>query len=327
MSPLPTHQNEATAVTAARGAKRVAVCALTCNRPHGAAQLLEGLARQRFAGDTPDLRVVVIDNDSGGSGREAVEAARAAGFPWPLHYAVETTRGIPFGRNRALREAGDVDFVAFIDDDETPAEDWLDRLIATQRQTGADIVTGPVLPRFEQQPPAWVARGRFFERRRHRTGERLHYARTSNVLIASGVYADTPSPFPESFALNGGDDTYFFKRAHLDGSSIVWADDAVVVEDVPPTRVDTRWLMRREFRRGNTLSLCLRGLEDSWPRRAKRVGAGLAQIVRGAVEVPVGAFRGRHAVVAGLQRIWFGAGLLSGLTGHVYQEYTTIHGR
>lgn len=271
---------------------------------------------------------MIVDNDAGGSGREAVEAVEAEGFPWPLHYVVETTRGIPFGRNRALAEAGDVDFVAFIDDDEEPADDWLDRLLRAQRASRADVVTGPVLPRFEQPPPEWVVRGGFFERRRHVTGERLHYARTSNVLISSAVYDAAARPFPESFALNGGDDTYFFKKVHLEGGTIVWADDAVVHEDVPATRVDVRWMLRREYRRGNTLSLCLRALEDSPARRAKRVVAGLAAIARGVVAVPVGAVRRRRdAVVAGLQRIWFGAGLLSGLTGHVYQEYTTIHGR
>ncbi|MGE3139695.1 MAG: glycosyltransferase family 2 protein [Thermoleophilia bacterium] len=309
------------------GTPVVAVCALTCRRPVGVRMLLEGIAAQRFDGPAPDVRVVIVDNDAEGSGRDAVEGVRDEGFPFPLHYAVETTRGIPFGRNRAIAEAGDVDLVVFIDDDEIPEPDWLDRLLRTWRATGADVVTGPVLPVFPTPPPEWVTRGRFFDRRRHRTGEEIHYARTSNVLIARDVYAAHPKPFPESFANNGGDDTYFFMRANLEGRRIVWADDAIVSEEVPASRVDTRWLMRREYRRGNTLSLCLRVLEDSPRRRVKRAAAGVVNILLGAVSVPLGLLRGRHAAVAGLQRVWFGAGLLSGLTGHVYQEYTTIHGR
>lgn len=309
------------------GAPRVAVCALTCRRPVGVRMLLEGIAAQRFAGPAPDVRVVIVDNDAEGSGRATVEEIASGGFPFPLTYAIETVRGIPFGRNRALAEAGDVDLVAFIDDDEVPAPDWLDRLLVTRAATGADVVAGPVLPVFETPPPDWVREGRFFDRRRHATGERIHYARTSNVLIASHVHAAHERPFPEKMANNGGDDTYFFMRAALEGHAIVWADDAVVTEEVPASRVDVRWLMRREYRRGNTLSLCLRALEDSVPRRVKRVGAGVAHIAAGALAVPLGLVRGRRTAVAGLQRVWFGAGLLSGLTGHVYQEYTTIHGR
>ncbi len=304
---------------------RVAVCALTCLRPHGLEKMLRGIGAQVFRDTPPDVRVIIVDNDAAGSGEATVEALRP-GFAFPLEYVVETTRGIPFGRNRALREAGDVDFVAFIDDDEVPAPDWLEQILAAQRVSGAEIVTGPVFPIFEEEPPAWVREGRFFDRRRHHDGELIHYARTSNVLIAASVWGDDGHPFPESFSNNGGDDTYFFKRAYLAGNRISWSDRAVVDEYVPPSRVDVRWLMRREYRRGNTLSLCLRALEDTPLRRARRAGQGVFRIVQGVLILASGAVRGRAAAVQGLQRIWFGGGLISGLTGHVYQEYSTIHG-
>jgi glycosyltransferase involved in cell wall biosynthesis len=304
----------------------VAVCALTCQRPAGLERLLEGIAGLTFApGREPSIRVVVVDNDPAGSSRAIAERLRAR-LPWPLEYVVEPRRGIPFGRNRALEVAGDVDFVAFIDDDEAPEPDWLDELLRVQRATDAEIVTGPVLPRYEETPPEWIERGRFFERRRFATGAELHFARTSNVLISSRVYDPSERPFPEGFALNGGDDTYFFKRAHMAGHRIVWADEARVLEWAPASRMTVPWLLRREFRRGNTLSLCLRSLEDSPRRRARRAGNGLAKIVQGTGIALVGVVAGRHRRVRGLQRIWFGAGLIAGLTGFVYQEYRTIHG-
>ena len=73
-------------------------------------------------------------------------------MPWQLVYAVEPRRGIPFGRNTAVRTAGDVDFVAFLDDDETADPAWLVELLRVQRTTGADVVTGTVLPVFEAGP-------------------------------------------------------------------------------------------------------------------------------------------------------------------------------
>ena len=171
---------------------------------------------------------------------------------------------------------GDADFVAFLDDDEIACREWLAELLRVQRSTGADVVTGTVLPAFEVDPPTWMVDGGFFERRRYPTGHRLPYARTSNVLIAAPVIAAAgPAPFAEALALNGGDDTHFFMRAHDQGFSIVWADDAVVHETIPASRLSARWLLMREYRRGNTLSLCLRDLHDSPvpPRAAGRPGA------------------------------------------------------
>ena len=241
----------------------VAVCALTFRRPRGLASLLESLAALDDPGPDYRVRIVIIDNDPEQSARHAVEGA-ATSMPWEIVYAAEDRRGIPFGRNRAVTMAGDADFVAFLDDDEIACREWLAELLRVQRSTAADVVTGTVLPAFETDPPTWMVEGGFFERGRYPTGHRLGYARTSNVLIAAPVIAAAgPAPFAEAFALNGGDDTHFFMRANDQGFSIVWADDAVVHETVPPTRLSARWLLMREYRRGNTLSLCLRDLHDS----------------------------------------------------------------
>jgi hypothetical protein len=115
-------------------------------------------------------------------------------------------------------------------------------------------------------------------------------------------------------------------RLALDSALIVWADDAVVVETVPESRMSASWLVRRAYRRGNTLSLCLRSLRDTWPRRIKRVVASVCHIAPGVIVAGTGVVRGRSAVVAGMQRVAFGAGLATGLLGSRYEEYRTIHG-
>lgn len=307
----------------------VAVCCLTFRRPVGLRRVLEGIAALRFdTGVTPEsVRVVIVDNDPEGSGEAIVDEMRAE-VPFELRYAVEARRGIPFGRNRAVAESGDVDLIAFLDDDEAPEPDWLAQLLHTAAETGADVVTGPVLPVFDERPPDWVLRGRFFDRRRHATGELLHYARTSNVLIRRDLIARWEGqPFEAAFGMSGGDDTYFFKRAYLDGATIVWADEAVVREWVPVTRVSVRWMLKREFRRGNTLSICLRMLEDSRRRRFKRILASVYRVVVGACVFIAGCLAGKSTRVAGLRSISLGAGLAWGLTGAVYSEYGTTHGK
>lgn len=305
---------------------RVAICALTFHRPAGLRALLEGIARLEVSDDVR-VEVIIVDNDEDRSAEEAVAAASAA-FPLPLRYVSEPERGIAPARNRAVEvalESGN-DFVAFIDDDEVPDPRWLVELMRVQAQVEADVVTGPVLPVFEEPPPAWAVRGAFFERPRFTTGTRLTYARTSNVLISAALLASPPAPFDVRFGLNGGDDTHFFMRVRLAGAHIAWADEAVVSEVVPPTRVSVPWVTRRAYRRGNTLSLCLRDLRDTWPNRGRRAAAAGVHVLAGVGRLLTAIVGGRASAVAGVAQVAYGLGLATGLVGVRYDEYRTIHG-
>lgn len=305
---------------------RVAICALTLERPRGLDALLRGIDALIGLEPAVDVSVVIVDNDSLASARSVVEVWQSR-MRWPLTYAVEERRGIPFGRNRAVAIAGVVDFIAFIDDDEVPDPEWLAELLRVQALTGADVVTGAVLGQFESPPPRWAVDGEFFERRRRPTGTFMEYARTSNVLIARHVFPDGPAPFNETMGSNGGDDTHFFMRARLQGFRIAWADDAIVREEIPTSRVSSGWLLRRAYRRGNTLSLCLRDLNDSPIRRFRRTLLALFRIAQGTGLAAVGIARGKVVLLRGLQQMCLGAGLLTGLAGLRYDEYTTVHGR
>ena len=325
--PAPDRAERPTDIGHLMTAQTVAVCALTLHRPRGLDALLASLAKLEDPGPDYTVKVVIVDNDPDESAREIVQRWRPA-MPWELVYASESRRGIPFGRNTAVRTAGNVDFIAFLDDDEVAHSNWLSELLRVQRLTRAAVVTGTILPVFEDNPPTWAIEGGFYERQRFPTGHRLRYARTSNVLIAARVFPPgDPAPFNEAMGLNGGDDTHFFHRAQLQGHSIVWADDAIVDEAIPTSRVNTRWLLKREYRRGNTLSLCLRDLEDSPWRRTRRTGLAILSIGRGVGESAIGLFRGRSALLAGMKRVTFGAGLLTGLVGWRYDEYTVVHGQ
>ncbi|WP_116999664.1 glycosyltransferase [Desertimonas flava] len=307
-------------------ATTVAVCALTYNRPVGLAALLASLAKLEDPGDAYEVKVIIVDNDPAESARPLVERWQGD-MPWELVYASERRRGIPFGRNTAVRMARGSDFIAFLDDDELAETNWLAELLRVQRSTGADVVTGTVLPLFEEPPPTWAVEGGFYERPRFATGQRIDYARTSNVLIAARVFPPgDPAPFNEAMGLNGGDDTHFFQRAVNQGFSIVWADDAIVHDSVPASRVNPWWVLKREYRRGNTLSLCLRDLQDTWWRRLRRAANGCLHIARGIPQALVGLSRGRAATLTGLKHISLGAGLLTGLAGIRYDEYTVVHG-
>lgn len=306
---------------------RVAICVITCRRPRWLATSLDSLARLRMDGRGREIAVLVVDNDDRG-GAEPTVVTRREEFPWPLFYEIEPQPGISFARNRAVRAAlaWKADFVAFLDDDETASTDWLVELLDVQARLRADVVTGPVVPAYEPGVPGWVVRGRFFERERHRTGTGLDCARTGNCLIASAVFGGRDTPFHPAFALTGGGDTYFFRQAHKDGATIVWADEAIVQERVPTSRATVRWLLRRAYRGGASFAHSERMLHRSPTWMGLRICTGTLRGIKGLALLPLSLFLGKSMMVRALQTMCIGAGLLTGILGASYREYTVIHG-
>jgi succinoglycan biosynthesis protein ExoM len=308
-----------TILTATKG---VTVCVATYRRPEGLRRLLLGLNQQRFVKcSEPYVEIVVVDNDPAGSAHKPCEDLRKE-LRWPLRYCLERQPGISYARNSALACVDDsMDFAVFIDDDEVPGLLWLDELLYVQQAYAADVVAGPQISCFDKRPPRWVEQGKFFEHPRHPTGQPLKMAHAANVLMNSDVFKEMKKPFDERFALIGGEDTHFFMRVHQDGRKMVWADEALVYEFVPESRIKVRWILRRSYRHGNTLSLCDRDLAASTAVHLKRLLKGSARVVQGILFLPASFLVGTHAFVQALTYLCHGAGTLAGMTGKVYEEY------
>ena len=165
---------------------------------------------------------------------------------------MEPTPNLALARNKVVTNAGG-DFLAFIDDDEFPASDWLLTMLKTCKAHGVAGVLGPVLPHFEVAPPRWLVKGGFYARPRHKTGFELSWqeARTGNVLIRAAVLHNLEQAFRPEFGI-GGEDQDFFRRAMEHGHTFIWCDEAPVHESVPPHRWERRFLLRRALLRGKT---------------------------------------------------------------------------
>lgn len=308
----------------------VAICVISYRRLDGLRRLLLSLNDLRFRESRrPRVRLIVVDNDPENT---AVDLCRslAPDLRWPVTATTEPRRGIPFARNTALKVAGtDVDFVAFVDDDEVPDPYWLDALLTAQRQYNADVVSGVVLPYFPEPIPGWLAKGGGFDRKRFPTGTLRPYAATCNVMMRAEVVKDIGPSFNERMALTGGSDTHYFMKVVRAGYRIVHVDDAIVYEWIPASRANVRWLLQRAYRQGNSLTLCYRELYGRNIRLWRRAVTGCARIVAGLVIlplsaiIPVGGVRMR--VVNVLRHICRGAGTIMGLVGHKYEEYRNVH--
>lgn len=228
----------------------VSVCLCTYKRPEKLAQCLESLLNQVFA---QTFEVIVTDNDYKRSGEHVVEQFKT---PFQnkgisLLYLVEPVQNIALARNRSLKPARG-DLVAFIDDDEYAAENWLEKLLHTLENKNVDAVFGPVLSMVPETFPSWMKESRLFVSSHLPTGTNLSgsQCKTNNALIKRSVLAIRPGPFLKKFGKTGGEDTDLFNWLERQGHFLCWCDEAVVYESLEEKRRKWSWHLQRGYRGG-----------------------------------------------------------------------------
>jgi glycosyltransferase involved in cell wall biosynthesis len=230
--------------------------------------------------------IVVADNDQLRSA-ESVVGRFASGSTIPVKYYVEPKQNIALARNMAIANATGK-FVAFIDDDEFPSKDWLVALFEACNRHEVDGVLGPVRPHFESDPPAWVKKGRFFERPTHATGFKIRWSecRTGNVLFRRSILSGVNTPFRPEFD-TGGEDVDFFRRMSEKGCVFVWCNEAVVYEVVPSSRCRRSFLLKRALLRGSNFP-------KQPAHRIRNIARSLIAVPSYAIALPLLALFGQH---------------------------------
>lgn len=233
----------------AKATQHVCVCICTYKRPRFLQRLLGELADQETSGFFT-YSIVVADNDHLRSA-EAVVKDFAAASTIPVRYCVEPQQNIARARNRAIENASG-DFLAFIDDDEFPAKQWLLNLFKACNEYGVDGVLGPVKRHFDEKPPNWVVKGKFYQRPTHPTGFVMNWreTRTGNVLLKRAILVDGEPPFRPEF--RAAEDQDFFRRMIEKGHVFIWCGEGVVYEVVPPPRWKRTYMLRKALLRGST---------------------------------------------------------------------------
>lgn len=216
----------------------IAIC--TCDRHSMLRDLLTALAKPRYR----HVPIIIVDNGTMPA-QEVVDAFRPA---LDIRYERLTEAGLCPVRNRSLEIARSlgVRYLASIDDDEYPADGWLDELLKAAA-AGAEVVYGCVYPVYDQPPPFWAQRWEPF----HREGQQS----TANALIdLSCLPADPGDWFQPRFNAAGGEDAELLIRLEEAGARRAVAMDAVVYEQIPASRLTLRYILRRGLRDGAFLS-------------------------------------------------------------------------
>src|SRR5262245_34731083 len=231
----------------------VSIVIPTYRRPELLALTLASCLAQRGV-EAEGLEIVVVDNDPDQSARGTVAAAATRGGDIPCRYVAEARPGISHARNTGVAQASGR-YIAFIDDDEEAAPGWLSALLATIRRGGADLVVGPVYPRFAEPADAY-ARQAYTRDARVPTGTRLeHWSGIGNSLLDKArCLAGKAEPFDPRLGLSGGEDTLFLRQLRRRGGTIAWCAEATVTESVGANRLAPVYILRREFRGAQTLT-------------------------------------------------------------------------
>jgi len=304
---------------------RVAVAVCTYRRPDQLKTLLDSLGCQVIPGDMRlELTFLVVDNSPDFE-------ARATVLEWgsergrTVVYAAFGAGNIASGRNEALRlMPPDADFVALVDDDEVAEPDWLARYVQAQQRTSADILTGPVLAAYPSGTAGWLQSDDFYSVCGPCESTPVDEAVTGNAFLRCSTVRDLGLRFDESLGASGGEDQLFFRTARQRGASIWFEPSAVVHETVADERLSMAYLVRREYRKGNTLGLLDRS-RPGWPpgRPVRRLTSAVFWVVTGLLMACRGlGRRSRQDIAAGLLRGARAVGMLAGLRGRTYQHYS-----
>lgn len=266
----------------------ISVCVCTYKRPQYLRRLLQELGRQE-TGDLFTYSIVVADNDRFESAK-AIASELAATASVPITYCVEPQQNIALARNKAVKHSTG-NFIAFIDDDEFPSTCWLRHLFMACDAYDADGVIGPVQRHFDEKPPEWIIKGKFYERPSYATGLVIDWTkgRTNNALIKKRIIPPGEEPFRPEFRT--GEDQDFFRRMIQNGHVFVWSAEAVVYELVPPIRWKRSFMFKRALLQG-TVSVLFPGFG---PRDIAKTAVAIPAY---ALALPASLALGQHRFVA-----------------------------
>lgn len=239
---------------------KITVSALTRKRP----QMLRTLLQSFGAMDIPQdciVECVIVENDTTEASRHVVDDVLPLANGLPVRYVLETELGIPFGRNRAAKEAiaAGSDLLAFIDDDEYVDPRWLIEIMDRYRETGAHLIGGPVLIPPPEEKLTTLQKAFHDDLTAHykqRAAGAIPAAAegraspvTNNWLGETALFTEHGIWFDETLRFTGGSDSRFFHTARAMGLKLEWAQNAVVYATMSADRLNFRTQLREAHSR------------------------------------------------------------------------------
>ena len=178
----------------------------TFKRPKMLQKCLEAITQLENA-DSHQIDCCVVNNDIESVCPMLIERFTQGPSPIHFHFCNCVERGIPQARNMILEHASEknYDFCLFLDDDEYPDPEWINKLLAKQSVLDADVVQGNVHNVYEETP--WITGSQLKIAKFKDCGEHItRFISTCNVLISRRFYdpKQLALRFDPAYALTGG---------------------------------------------------------------------------------------------------------------------------
>jgi glucosyl-dolichyl phosphate glucuronosyltransferase len=225
----------------------------TRNNPRFLRNAVRSLLNQTLRPD--EYEILIVDNASTGeTGRMVREEFGEAG---PLRYISEPRIGLPIARNSGIRHARGR-YVAFIDDDATASEDWLENIVSVfetiKPQPGA-VGGRIVLSRTDFTLPSWFKTKWLgdltqldydFDHGFLSEGQLLtgtNFAARKECLVAASGFAENMPP-------NYNDERLIQKKLSARGYPIYYDRRILVTHAFHEERMTEGWLAQRHYAQG-----------------------------------------------------------------------------
>ncbi|MFT3852362.1 MAG: FkbM family methyltransferase [Ilumatobacteraceae bacterium] len=273
---------------AAPGKPTVIVGVCTYQRNEPLAALLDGVLAIAEHDRNSTIGVVIVDDTPAGLARDVVK--RYVGrFDAGIEYRISGHQNISLARNLVIETAlaAGADWIAMTDDDCVPDVKWVQELLAVQRRTGADVISGPEVRVAGPDAPRWLTAEPFLGAGLNdfRDGARIDIGSTHNALLSGAWLRRTPLRFEPDLGKLGGEDMVFFSAARAEGVRIHYARDAVVYETQPAQRATYRYQLKNFWWLGN--SQFVTTTRSGQARPARMAFHGVAELTRAALR-PIG---------------------------------------
>jgi hypothetical protein len=148
----------------------------------------------------------------------------------------------------ALKLRPQVQFVALLECGEAAPAQWLSFLMKAQQEFDSDLFLGPVKAVFGEAPSDWMLSGPFFDRFGIQRGPIPRIPAADNLLIRADVIRSClPRVFAPKSVPHDSEWIDFAYRVEALGFASICANDAVVFDVVPKSRMTKEWVIAREY--------------------------------------------------------------------------------
>jgi GT2 family glycosyltransferase len=281
----------------------ITVVVPTHDRPDRLERCLEALARQRY----PANRFEVVVSDDGSPFPADAVLPRFRDRP-DVRFTRGPKRGPAVARNRGAMLARGR-YLAFVDDDCTPAPDWLAALERRLEATPNALVGGGIVNALTKNPYSTATElivGYVYDHAA-RCGTEPRFFNASNLAMAARGFREQGG-FSEEFPLPAGEDYDFCHRWQHAGGPVVYAPEAKVDHAHPLT---LRSFLVQHYRYGRGLLFCrLRMAARSGQPMRGRSAAFYLGLVRHPLAQDAGARGWLHAALVAVSQVATAAGVV-----------------